>query len=608
MTVRCLSKSILLLMFIASGIVSGIAQEGSATLRGTVTDPNGSVVPNATVSIANQETGLNRRTTTTNDSGDYVFSSLRPGLYRITIAADGFKKAIKSGVRLNVGETQNFSFKIEIGGAAETVTITAEEPLVETSASKIGGTITEEELIELPSVNRNFIGFVGLVPGVVPNISTESFGSDSVSTNGQDPRYNNFQLDGANNNDDVIGQRAGAQTRTALEAVQEFQVLTNQFDAEFGRTSGGVINAITKSGKNTFNGSAFGFFQDDALDATNRFAILNNLEKPESNQRQFGGTIGGPIKKDLAHFFFSYERTNIDRAVIISIPSRPDLNDVTATQVRADNSMIRFDVQPSDNHQLSARWLREASPQLNQIIGNVTLAASREEADIDQTLVGSWTWNLGLNMVNDMRVNFTREDVAFANPGFNSGTSQADLLPTLAHATFTDQQNAVAQGRINNSYRVADTLAWVKGDHTLKFGGSFNYLEANNNNEGNLNGTFTFATDAPFNAADPSTFPEQLSIRVGGPLQFLIVGRYYSFFVQDSFRVNPKLTLNLGVRYDNESQSSDDNNFAPRLGFAFDPKGDGKTVIRGGFGLFYQSTQFSIINGLIRPTICDLFC
>ncbi len=591
-----IKKLILVSAVIALGITSVLAQEGTATLRGTVTDPNGSVVPNATVSVANQETGLNRRTVTTNDTGDYVFSSLRPGLYRVTVEANGFKKAVKSGIRLNVGETQNFGFKIEVGNATEIVTITAEEPLVETSSNKIGGTITEEELIELPSVNRNFIGFVGLVPGVVPNISTESFGSDSVSVNGQDPRFNNFQLDGANNNDDVIGQRAGAQTRTALEAVQEFQVLTNQFDAEFGRTSGGVINAITKSGKNTFNGSAFGFFQESKLDARDRFATLGNLEKPDANRRQFGGTIGGPIKRDLAHFFFSYERTNIDRGVIINIPSRPEFNASTATQVRSDNSLVRIDLQPSDNHQLSARWLRENSPQLNQIIGNVTLSASREEADTDQTLVGSWTYNMSSNLVNDMRINFTREDVAFANPGFNSGTSQADLMPTLAFDTFTTQQNAVAQGRINNSYRIADTLVWVTGAHTVKFGGSFNYLEANNNNEGNLNGTFFFPTDLPFDAANPFTYPERFSIRVGGASTFLAVGKFYSGFAQDSWRITPNLTLNLGVRYDNESISSDNNNFSPRLGFAYDPKGDGKTVIRGGGGLFYQGTQFSLTN------------
>jgi hypothetical protein len=238
----CFIKLFTLALLIAAGVMSIIAQEGTATLRGIVADPNGSVIPSATVSIANQETGINRRSTTTNESGNYVFTSLTPGIYRITVEVNGFKKSVRENVKLNVGETQDFNFSMEVGGTQETVTVSAEEPLVETSSSKIGGHISQQELTELPSINRNFIGFVGLVPGVVPNIgSTESFGSDSVSVNGQDPRSNNYLLDSANNNDDVIGQRAGSQARTALEAVQEFQVLTNQFDAEFGRTSGGII-------------------------------------------------------------------------------------------------------------------------------------------------------------------------------------------------------------------------------------------------------------------------------------------------------------------------------------------------------------------------------
>ena len=139
--------------------------------------------------------------------------------------------------------------------------MSAESPLVDVTSKEIGGNITSETLVQLPSVNGNFIGFVGLLPGIVPSISTESFGSDSISVNGQDPRNNNYMLDGGNNNDDVIGQRAGTQARTPIEAIQEFQVVTDQFDAEFGRTAGAIINAVTKQGTNRMRGSAFGYFQ-----------------------------------------------------------------------------------------------------------------------------------------------------------------------------------------------------------------------------------------------------------------------------------------------------------------------------------------------------------
>jgi outer membrane receptor protein involved in Fe transport len=594
---------LLLSLFAFLLVEPGFGQEGTSTLRGRITDPNGAVVAGATVSIANEETGLNRRSATTNDAGDYVFSSLTPGSYRVTIEMTGFKKAIKENVRLNVGETQEFNFGLEVGGSQETVNITADEPLVETTSSKIGGHISQQELIELPSINRNFIGFVGLVPGVVPNISTESFGSDAVSVNGQDPRFNNYLLDSANNNDDVIGQRAGSQARVALEAVQEFQVQTNQFDAEFGRTSGGIINAVTKSGTNAFHGSAFGFFQNNNWNTKDHFAVLDNRPKPDAKYGQFGGTIGGPIKKNLAHFFFSYERTNIDQGVVISIPARPSENTSTATVIRANNYLVRGDIQPARNHQASIRYLREESPQLNQIIPvgtrPVTQAASREESDIDQTIVGNWTYNLRSNMLNDMRLSWTQEDVAFGNPGFNGGTPQAELPPTLQFNTFVDQQSNVAQGRINDSYRFSDTFTWIKGAHTIKFGLDYNYVTADSVTEDNLNGTFMFPTDLPFNAADPRTYPERLQIRVGGPLRTFMINHNTSVFGQDSWKVNSRLTLNLGLRFDDETISDDGDNFSPRLGFAYDLGGDAKTVIRGGFGTFYQNTPFELITAFL---------
>ena len=585
----------------ASTVLFG--QEGTATLRGRITDPNGAVLPGVSVSIANQETGLNRRTATTDESGGYVFASLTPGLYRITVEANGFKKAVKENVKLDVGEAQEFDLSLEVGGAQEVVTVTGNEVLVDTSSSKISGHISSKELIELPSINRNFIGFVGLVPGVVPNISTESFGSDSVSVNGQDPRYNNYLLDSANNNDDVIGQRAGAQARTALEAVSEFQVQTNQFDAEFGRTSGAIVNAITKSGTNAFHGSAFGFFQNSNWNAKDRFAELNNLAKPDSSYAQFGGTIGGPIKKNLAHFFFSYERTNIDQGVVITIPARPSLNTSTTTAIRANNYLVRGDIQPAEAHQVSVRYLREESPQLNQIIPvgtrPVSLAASREEADVDQTVVGSWTFTLGPTVVNDMRLSWTQEDVIFASPAFTAGTPQADLPPTLQFNTFVDQQSNVAQARINDSWRFADTLTWIRGKHTFKFGVDYNYVTADSTTQDNLNGTFAFPFDAPFNPAIASTYPERLTIRVGGPLDIFQINHNTSFFAQDTWRVNPRLTLNLGVRYDDETISDDDFNISPRLGFAWDVLGDSKTSIRGGFGTFYQNTPFELITAFL---------
>ncbi len=593
---RLVIRPMTLIVYLSIIALPLYAQEGTSTLRGAIVDQSGAVVPGATVSVANQATGLNRRSATTTSNGEYVFTSLVPGLYRVTVEAQGFKKVTQEDVLLAVGETRELRISLEAGGVNETVNITMEAPIIATTSKEIGGHINERALTELPSINRNFIGFVGLLPGVVPNISTESFGSDSVSVNGQDPRYNNFLLDGANNNDDVIGQRAGAQTRTSLESVQEFQVLTNQFDSQYGRTSGGVINAITKSGTNQFHGSGIGFFQDNSLNATNRFAILNNLAPPDTNMRQYGGTIGGPIKRDFAHFFFGIERTTIAEGVVINIPARPEFNASTTENTKALNTIVRFDMQPSQNHQISGRWMREHSPQFNQIIGNVTLDARREEDDLDQTVVGSWTAVITPNLLNDLRVNFTQEDVAFANPGFNSGKSMSELPPTLVFASFTAQQSNVAQARVNNSYRLADTFNWTRGGHSFKFGFEYNYVTADNISEDSFNGVFIFPTNLPFNASDPRTYPERLQIRVPGAQKFVVIAHNPSVFAQDDWKVNRRLTLNLGLRYDDESISQDNNNISPRIGFAYDISGEGKTVVRGGFGYFFQNTPFELIT------------
>jgi outer membrane receptor protein involved in Fe transport len=597
-------RPMILCVYLGIAAATLFAQEGTSTLRGVVVDQSGSVIPGATVSVANQATGLNRRSMTTNSDGEYVFTSLIPGSYRITIEAQGFKKTTQENFLLAVGETRELKIALQAGGVNETVNVTAEAPIIATTSKEIGGHINQRTLVELPTITRNFIGFVGLLPGVVPNISTESFGSDSININGQDSRNNNFLLDGANNNDDVIGQRAGGQTRTALETVQEFQVLTNQFDAQYGRTSGAIINAITKSGTNQFHGSGIGFFQDGAFNAKNRFGVLNNAESPEIHLRQFGGTIGGPIKRDFAHFFFGIERTTIAEGVVVNIPARPEFNTTTTEDTKALNTSIRLDMQPAQNHQIAGRWVREHSPQFNQIIPivvganslDVTLDARREEDDTDQTVVGSWTAVVTPNLLNDLRINFTQEDVAFANPAFNSGQSMAELPPTLLFPSFAAQQSNVAQARVNNSYRLADTVNWTRSSHSFKFGLEYNYVTADNLTEDSLNGQFTFPTNLPFNAADPRTYPERLQIRVPGAQKFVVIAHNPSVFAQDAWKVNRNLTLNLGLRYDYESISHDKNNFSPRVGFAYDLGGEGKTVIRAGFGYFYQNTPFELIT------------
>jgi hypothetical protein len=620
-------QSAVLVLVLAMSVRSA-AQQGTAELRGRVLDSQGALLPGVTVVVRNQDTGMFRETVS-NADGTYFVSGINPGAYEISAELQGFKKYSRRDVRLEIGKTTTIDVELAVGSLEEVVTVTAESPIVDVTSKEIGGTVTARELVELPSVNRNFVGFVGLLPGIIPTISTESFGSDSITVNGQDPRNNNYMLDGANNNDDVIGQRAGTQARTPIEAVQEFQVITNQFDAEFGRTNGAIINAVTKQGTNQFRGSAFLFAQDARMTAKDYFARKNDNPKPDTSQWQWGGTLGGPLVRNRAHFFGSLERVTIDEGITINIPARPDLNTTTTERTRVWNTVARFDHQVNGGNTWGVRWLREYSPQFNQIIDPAvgqaaTLAAVREEDDLDQTVVGTLNSVVSNTHVNTLRLGWTREDVAFANPCFNgNGRNQAGCPPSLSFQTLFDQQSAVAQARVNDAIQVEDTLSWFlpgkAGDHDIKLGVQWQYSQSRNDTQDNMNGTFAFGrSNGPFNPADPRTYPDRFSIRVPGPGRSLNKSRYFAGFVQDKWKVNNRLTLSLGLRYDLEvipvpeidnplfddpgDYPVDTNNFQPRVGIAYD-MADGRSVIRGGYGRFYDKTHFELIGGIYTATV-----
>jgi hypothetical protein len=615
-----------------------IAQENTAELRGRVVDTQDAGMPGVTILITNEATGVYRQSVSTAD-GSYFITAIAPGIYTLEAELSGFAKYNRKGVRLDLGRTATLDIQLSPGAVTETITVTADTPLVDVTSKEIGGNVTTREVTMLPSVNGNFIGAVALLPGVISNVSTESFGSDAISANGLDSRNNNFMLDGANNNDDVIGQRAGSQARTPLEAVAEFQVVTNQYDAEFGRTTGAIINAISKSGSNAFHGVGAGLWQDAGLTKEDFFVKQNGLTKPDTQLQTYRANIGGPVVRDKAHFFFNVERVMVDRATTITIPARPEFNASPVTQDRVWNTLLRFDHQLSASNTWAVRWLRESSPQLNQIIPvvynnnpvtgtfPVTQDASRQENDVDQTVVVTLNSVLSNSRFNTFRVNFTQEDVSFANPNFNSnGQDQVALLPTLVFTSFVGQQSNVAQARVNDAYQIDDTMSWfisARGSHDLKFGGQYEYVGAKSTAQDNLNGTFFFRSDLDFNPANPRTYPDRLQIRVPGGLDRYQKAHYVSAFAQDKWRVN-RATFSLGLRYDVEIQPIqevdnpafpdpsaypvDKNNIAARLGLTYDLAGDGHSVFRGGYGRFYDKTHFELISAILTAgTFSDSF-
>ena len=256
------------------------AQLANSSISGTVTGSDGAGLPGVTVTVKNQESGL-MRTTVTAENGSYAISGVKPGVYEVSFDLHGFPSVRKRDVELRVGQETRLGTTMKLEQLAEEITVTGEVPVVEVTSKEIGGTLTTQEFQDLPTQNRSFALFAALLPGVTPVPSTESTSADAIFVNGQDDNNNAFNVDGANNDDDVIGARAGAQTRTAIEAIQEFQVLTSQFDAEFGRSTGAVLNAVTKSGGNSFHGSAFGYFQRSSWNETDFFVERSGRQQPE---------------------------------------------------------------------------------------------------------------------------------------------------------------------------------------------------------------------------------------------------------------------------------------------------------------------------------------
>ena len=614
-----LRRFVLLSLTVFALTGSAMAQQGTADLRGRVTDQQGAVLPGVTITVRHQESGLFRETISSTD-GTFLMSGMTPGMYEVTAELASFKKYTQRDVRLEVGRATPVELKLEVGGLTEAVTVSAEAPLVDTTSQEIGGRISSQEFVDTPSFNRNFAGYLGMLPGVVATISATTFGADSISVAGQNVRNVNYTMDGSNNNDTFNGGNGGAQARVPVEAVQEFQLLSSQFDAEYGLTSGGVVNSVSKSGTNQFHGAGFVFFQDEKLSSLEYFAEKEGLAEAPSKQQQYGGVLGGPIIRDKAHFFGSVERILLDSSVTTNIPTRPDLNRTDVEISRVWNTYLRGDHQINQANTWGLRWLRETSPQPLQIQAtNHTPPRHEAETDVDWTVVGNLTSVIGSTKVNTFRVSAVSEDVFFGNPRFNAGDPQISLPPLLDYLSFEDQQSARANRRLDVAYGADNVFAWFlpgrRGDHDVKVGINYLYSSLRVQDFGAQNGVFVMNVDVPFDRNNPRTYPERLQVRVPGPVDFLMKGHFIGMFAQDRWKLNNNLTLNFGARYDVEilptpnqenplfaddpdGYPMDLNNISPRVGFAWSLDEQGRSVLRGGAGVFYQRTSYTFLTNM----------
>jgi Carboxypeptidase regulatory-like domain/TonB dependent receptor-like, beta-barrel/TonB-dependent Receptor Plug Domain len=675
------------------------AQVAGATLTGTIADPTGAVIPQAQVSIRNTATGVVTAVQADTD-GLYTAPNLVPGSYEVTVSVPGFVTQVLPGITLTVGAQQVLNVKMQVGQATQRVEVTGQASAVQLATSSISAVVSSTTVRELPLNGRSWTDLASLQPGVGA-IQTQppftigadrgnrGFGSE-VSISGARPQQNNYRLDGISMNDyanggpgSVLGGNLG------VDAIQEFSVLTTNYSAEYGKTAGGVVNAITKSGTNQFHGSVYEFLRNNALDARNFF---DPESIPAFRRNQFGGAAGGPIQKDRTFIFGDYEGIRQSKGIsaLDTVPSvaaragnlcsAPSGNppSCTPTTVLVDPSAQKYFVffplpngglvpggngdtgffsyvgnQAVSENFFTSRADHKFSDK-DSMFGSFMYDKTNFSApgQMNQVLLGSLTLRLLLtleethvfrpNLVNTVRGGFNREsaddDVSAAaiNPaaadlalGSQPGRAAAQVFISGVPPGFTGGVGANPTYLYRwNSFQGYDDAFYTRGTHSVKFGAVVERMQLNDLPLSNPNGVFNFASLTAFLTNQPKKYNSGIAstLQPRG-YRYTLFGAY----IQDDWHWRPNVTLNLGLRYETITVPTEvqgrlahlntltdatptlgspffhnptKRNFAPRVGFAWDPFSNGKTAVRAGFGLFDSLPlpyEFTLLDHLAAP-------
>lgn len=627
---KLLISLIIMLAFVASGLAQ--SQSTSGNIEGRVVDQNGAVVPGVAVSTTNQDTGFGK-TATTDSDGNYIFVLLPPGRYKVEVAAaKGFAAATYNNVQVTVGAKTTLEITLSAGGSVNVVDVTSEGQSVELTRTSISSTVDERRVKNLPTNGRNFLDFATLAPGVVRDPTR----AGDLAVGGQKGTLNSIQIDGASSDNTFFGQSSGrigsgrAPSQFSIDTVKEFQVNVNGFSAEFGRAAGAVINVVTKSGTNRFTGSAFEYFRDESLNARNPNLVAQNRPRPAGQINQFGGTFGGPFKRDKAFFFVAYEgqRSDLPNPVILnSLPFAPaSVQTLLAPKVASydisrqqDTLLAKTDFNINTRNQMWVRFNYQNFRGTN-LENSGTLSALEHTGNSNvktATITTSLTSTLTSNWFNEFRFQYSKdkepglansntpETAVTANAGgFNDGTFN------FGRNNFSPRETTITR------YQFINNQTYIRGNHAFKYGADLLFDQVFNFFPGLFGGSYTFPSYAALAAGTPSRYRQSFAGpgTTGGTTE--PNNREYGFFLQDDWRATPNLTLNLGVRYDYQSiakppvrnpdaalaaagfdtsyRPSDKNNLAPRFGLSYAL--DERTVIRGGVGLYYGRTP-AIMTG-----------
>ena len=610
---RFVRSSVVVLFCLALAAAPASAQQ-MGSVSGRILDPDGLVLPGATITVTDQNTGFTRNVVSV-ETGAFTLPNLNPGTYTITVEMPSFATLKRTDLPLAAGASVTMEFKMQVGGLQEAVEVTGQSPLIEKTSNQLGGSLTGKEISDVPSNFRNFTALTQLIPGMTPNPAASSFEGGQVVANGTPSQSNVYLLDGMYNNDDRLGGSQGTQVRVVLDNIEEYQVLSNQYSAEYGGGAGAIINMVTRGGTNTFHGRAYNYFRDERFNSRNAF-LPDSSPKPDELTLQTGFALGGPIVKDRAHFYFTIERdkekiAGQKRFPAIAAPLARDM--IGQFTVNARNHFARGDVQLNEKNFISFRWVLETAPTRGENFNtnNETIDAQGWESDWDQLFSGSYTSVLTDRASNVVRLGrigeqlgtgaqaFFGDDVEFV--GF-AGRSPFSIGQRNVHPSYVTGRGGEGLNTRIRTYTVDDSFSYfvpsLAGEHTFKTGGGLSYNESPPRGTAS-SGTYQFRGDLPYNPLDPATYPFQFDITVGPPgvdtYDIYSRDRRFYLFGEDKWRVTNTVTLNLGLRFDHQRQTpAAKRNFAPRAGLAWDVTGRGGTVVRGGIGKFFAYIPVSV--------------
>jgi outer membrane receptor protein involved in Fe transport len=588
--------ALLVLLMVAAAAVPAAGQ-GGASVGGIVTDETHGALPGATLTLVNTNNGATQ-VLVTGAEGNYRAVNLQPGPYTIAVELAGFAP-IKRAVTLLVGANTTIDFALSVAALAESVTVTGESPLVDVARAQPQSVIVGEQLAALPVLDRNFLVLAQLLPGAAPLTGVNSRFAITKFAGLADQR-NGYTtvIDGGSVDDSTWGSPV---INITQDAVQEFKVFRNQFDAQYGAALNAVVNVVTKSGGNNPTGSAYYFGRDKSLNARNAKAA----SVPPFQQSRVGGSYGGPIVPNRTHMFGAYEYLTIDKAAIVSLPANNPFASqqngnypFTATEHLAD---ARVDHRLSDKQSVYARYAYDN--QHTPSGGPANASGSIIDSSRSHSVVAEHNWVMSGNIVNTVRGHFLYH---------NLYTEPANYDLQISRPSYSFGQNGVAPQYFPRKIgSLFETLYINTARHDLKLGGEFTRASSNFEAHFTEHGAFTFTTDTPFNAADSRTWPFTFVMQTPGFYNYS--SNQIALFVQDDWRVTDRLRLNLGLRYDLDTslrqpafyksllanplykglerfvsadRGNDTNNLQPRFGVTYDLRGNGTLVARGAVGMY----------------------